>query len=100
MNLRIKITDTFSKTVKQKQNRVKQTHGFSRKEIGRPTNKYQENECWKRAKNVQMQRASRIKNAFDASENLLHRKENWPYENGLSEYLAEIRQQNPLGAGW
>lgn len=84
-------------------NRFKKTRGFSRKEIYQPDRtkrrKYAEMEFWKRAKNVELHRLSRSKNAFDASETVMQRKEEWPYE-GMSLYLDGLRQKNPLGAGW
>lgn len=87
-------------------NRFKKTRGFSRKEIYQPDRtgkrrpgKYAEMEFWKRAKNVELQRLSRSKNTFDASETILQRKEEWPYD-GMSLYLDGLRQKNPLGAGW
>jgi len=99
MAVRVKFSDI---------NRFKKTRGFSRKEIygldrtkdrtKRP-GKYAEMEYWKRAKNVQLQRLSRTKNAFDASETILLQKEEWPYD-GRSPFLDGLRQTGPLGAGW
>jgi hypothetical protein len=84
-------------------NRFKKTRGFPRKEIYQPDrkrrSKYSEMEFWKRAKNVELHRMSRSKNAFDASETVLLRKEEWPYD-GFSIYLDRLRQNNNLGAGW
>lgn len=89
-------------------NRFKKTRGFSRKEIygfsrkvdrtKRPC-KYGEMEFWKRAKNVELHRLSRSKNAFDASETIMLYKEEWPYD-GMSPFLDGLRQTGPLGAGW
>jgi len=91
-------------------NRFKKTRGFSRKEIYRFSRNYQpdhtkrpgkyaEMEFWKRAKNVELHRLSRTKNAFDASETILHHKEEWPYA-GMSPFLDGLRENTKLGAGW
>ena len=97
---RIQIANRINATVKQSKNRNKRTRGFSRKELGRPMYKYAEKEYWKRAKNVEMQRVSRSKNAFDVGETILLVKMSWPYDQGLSNALETFRQKNPLGAGW
>ena len=99
MAVRVKFSDI---------NRFKKTRGFSRKEIygldrtkdrtKRP-GKYAEMEYWKRAKNVELHRLSRTKNAFDASETILHHKEEWPYD-GMSPFLDGLREKTKLRAGW
>jgi hypothetical protein len=81
-------------------NRFKKS-GLPNKDINRqrPPDKYAEMKFWKRAKNVQMQRQSRSKNAFDASVTILQRKEEWPYD-GMSLFLDGLRDKTKLGAGW
>jgi hypothetical protein len=93
------MTNTHS--VKQnKDKQRKKSRGFSRKELGRIAYKYAEKEYWKRVKNVQMHRASRKENAFDASETILQINMVWPYDQGMTRYLEELREKSPLGAGW
>jgi hypothetical protein len=78
-------------------NRFKKS-GIPNKDVNRqrPTDKYAEMKFWKRAKNVQMQRQSRSKNTFDASET---KKEEWPYDGRKSPFLDGLRKTK-LGAGW
>jgi hypothetical protein len=89
---------TTHKTAQDKSR--KRSRGFSRKELGRPADKYAEKEFWKRAKNVQMQRASRTKHHFDETETILYLKMVWPYDQGMTKFLEELREKSPLGAGW
>lgn len=96
----LRVSDTFAKTVKGNQNRVKRTGGFSRKErkeLGSRVTKYADNKSKKRRKNVEMQRVSRSENVFDSR--ILRVELVWPYENGMPKNLEEACQK-PLGPGW
>jgi len=93
----LRVSDTFAKTVKGNQNRVKRTGGFSRKELGRGGTKYSDNKIMKRLKKVKKQRESRSENAFDSS--ILRIELVWPYENGMPKNLEE-ECKKPLGPGW
>uniref|UniRef100_A0A6C0AHP9 Uncharacterized protein n=1 Tax=viral metagenome TaxID=1070528 RepID=A0A6C0AHP9_9ZZZZ len=93
----LRVSDTFVKTVKGNQNRVKRTGGFSRKELGSRATKYSDSKIKKRRKNVELHRASRSKNVFDSR--ILRVELVWPYENGMPKNL-EIECQKPLGPGW
>lgn len=114
----LRVTDTFVKTVKGNQNRVKRTGGFSRKELGSRATKYSDSKIKKRRKNVELHRASRSENAFNSGIECkndemqrVSRSENafdsrilkielvWPYENGMPKNL-EKECQKPLGPGW
>jgi hypothetical protein len=89
------VTETLA-TVKSNRNRFKRTKGSPKKDQRQTTDKWSENEYWKRRRSVEMQRVSRTENAFEPTEPEVFL---WPYENGMPKHLEEACKK-PLGPGW
>jgi hypothetical protein len=92
------VTETLA-TAKSNQNRFKRTKGSPKRDQRQTTDKWSENEFWKKRRSVEMQRVSRTKNSFELNEVAPTEVFLWPYENGMPKHLEE-ECKKPLGPGW